>query len=47
MSFNYSTLLELTFELVASINLLNPSATLKEHWSVLTKMHPYNALWKK
>lgn len=31
MSFNYLTLLELTFELVTSINLLNTSAALKEH----------------
>lgn len=31
MSFNYLTLLELTFELVTSINLLNTGAALKEH----------------
>lgn len=36
--FSYLTSLELTFELLASINLLNLSAKLKEHYNVLTKM---------
>lgn len=38
VSFSCSVSLGLTFELLASINLLNLSARLKQHENVLTKM---------